>query len=188
MEKVFADVISRGYKEIVLTGTHIGQYDDGDGTDLEQLLERLIAVDGDYRIRLSSLDPRDCSNRILELVTEHEKVARHLHVSLQSCSREVLDAMDRPFAETEKVAERLVELREKYPALGIGADLIVGFPGESLFPGPAMDDYSRDPVIFSYPGESRAILILLIRSGPHLHGDRVIAVSYNVFYNLLSTF
>lgn len=131
VENVFRTAISMGYKEIVLTGTHIGQYDDGDGTDLAGLIKRLTDVEGDFRIRLSSLDPRDCSEIILKYVAEDVKVAKHLHVSLQSCSKQVLSAMNRPYAETAVVIEKLQQLRKRWPLIGIGADLIVGFPGET---------------------------------------------------------
>jgi threonylcarbamoyladenosine tRNA methylthiotransferase MtaB len=129
--KVFRRAISMGYKEIILTGTHIGQYDDGDGSDLAGLLEQFTNVGGDFRIRLSSLDPRDCSDTILKFVAEHGKVAKHLHVSLQSCSEQVLSAMNRPYAGTGAIIGKLLQLRKRWPLIGIGADLIVGFPGET---------------------------------------------------------
>lgn len=123
--------VDRGYKELVLTGTHIGQFAHENGLRLEQLVEKLIAIDGDFRIRLTSLDPRDCSDGILSLVMGESKVCRHLHVSLQSCSPEVLTAMHRPVDATMKLIARLTELRKQHPDLGYGADIIVGFPGET---------------------------------------------------------
>ncbi|GBU22870.1 tRNA (N(6)-L-threonylcarbamoyladenosine(37)-C(2))-methylthiotransferase [Fibrobacteres bacterium R8-0-B4] len=158
----FKKAVDKGYKEIVLTGTHIGQYrqvvdgDDfssvqltdgaaaeinvdkcvrpqnGDRTGgLEALLNEFLKVEGDYRIRLSSLDPRDLTDTLMAMVGENPKVCDHLHVSVQSMSAEVLALMDRPYGGLDLLTERLRGFREKYPAAGLGADFIVGHPGES---------------------------------------------------------
>lgn len=122
--------VDAGYKEIVLTGTHIGQFNDR-GRRLVDLLERLAAADGDFRIRLSSLDPRDCSQQLISLVGSTEKICDHLHISLQSCSEPVLEAMKRTPAATTDLLERLEGFRARFPFAGLGADLIAGFPGET---------------------------------------------------------
>jgi threonylcarbamoyladenosine tRNA methylthiotransferase MtaB len=123
--------IEAGYKEIVLTGTHIGRFADSEGNRLPVLINRIAAIEGDFRIRLSSLDPVDCSDELLELVAHSDKVCRHLHVSLQSCCAEVLVAMNRPWRETLDCIERLVSFRKSNPSAGIGVDIIAGFPGET---------------------------------------------------------
>lgn len=124
--------VAAGYKEIVLTGTHIGQFRGRKkGEKLSELIRRITAIDGDFRIRLSSLDPRDCSEVILHHIASNPKVCRHIHVSLQSCSEGVLQRMNRSSTATLKCIERLIGFRKRYPLAGIGADLIVGFPGET---------------------------------------------------------
>jgi threonylcarbamoyladenosine tRNA methylthiotransferase MtaB len=126
----FKKAVGMGYKEIVLTGTHIGQYREAGG--LEALLAEFLKVGGDYRIRLSSLDPRDLTDALIAMAGEEPRVCDHLHVSVQSLCAEVLSSMDRPYGDLDSLIERLRGFREKYPAAGLGADFIVGHPGESV--------------------------------------------------------
>ena len=123
--------IDAGYKEIVITGTHIGQFWSEADKGLEALVEEIISLDGDFRVRLSSLDPRDCTSRLLALVGSEKKVCDHLHISLQSGSPDVLKGMGRPVDEALRVIDELIRFRSAYPTSGIGADIIVGFPGET---------------------------------------------------------
>ena len=134
LEKVCKSAIAQGYKEIVLTGTHIGQYRDksmaGEGT-LFDVVKRCAALDGDFRIRLSSLDPRDLSDTFLEMIGEHPRLCRHCHVSVQSLCAPVLAAMNRPCGDFNAFVTRLSAFHRKYPQVGLGGDFIVGFPGET---------------------------------------------------------
>jgi len=120
-------VLDAGYKEIVLTGTHIGRYHGG----LLLLVERLLRLDGDFRFRLSSLDPAELSDDLLALAGGGSKLCDHLHISLQSLSADVLSRMKRPFEKLEKTIERLIAFHGRFPGAGLGADFIVGFPGET---------------------------------------------------------
>jgi len=134
---IFRRAVDKGYREIVLTGTHIGQYGDAQRMDdnsrggLESLLDDLLRVPGDYRIRLSSLDPRDLTDGIMALAGSHPKVCDHLHVSVQSLCPDVLELMGRPHGDVDELTTRMRVFREMYPAAGLGADLIVGHPGET---------------------------------------------------------
>jgi threonylcarbamoyladenosine tRNA methylthiotransferase MtaB len=128
---VCARATQAGFKEIVLTGTHIGQYRSSGNRRLVNLLERLIELPGDFRVRLSSLDPRELSNELLQLVGNSPKICDHLHVSLQHLSEKVLATMDRPYRDLDALLERLIVFRARYPHAGVGADFIVGFPGET---------------------------------------------------------
>jgi len=121
-----------GYHELVLTGTHIGQFRHADCLDLSALLQRLVALDGDFRIRLSSVDPRDISERLVAMVGSHPRVCRHLHVSVQSLSDAVLTAMHRSDISAARIVEELAALRARHPDVAIGGDFIAGFPGETL--------------------------------------------------------
>jgi len=124
---IFKRAVDKGYKEIVLTGTHIGQYQYG----LESLLEKFLKISGDYRIRLSSLDPRDLTDSLAAEVGAGGRICDHLHVSVQSLCAGVLSRMDRPYSDIDALAARLRAFRAKYPYAGLGADFIVGHPGET---------------------------------------------------------
>ncbi len=119
-----------GFKEIVLTGTHIGQYAGASG-GLPALLESILSLQGDFRLRLSSLDPRELSPALTELIAARDRICPHLHISIQSFAPEVLAKMGRPYSRLDVLRERLELLRERVPDLGLGGDFIVGFPGES---------------------------------------------------------
>jgi threonylcarbamoyladenosine tRNA methylthiotransferase MtaB len=123
--------IAAGYKEIVLTGTHIGRFSSGAGERLPALVERLVRIDGDFRIRLSSLDPAEISGDLLALAGEGNKLCDHLHLSLQSLSPDVLKSMGRPNTTLDALLEKVAAFRSRYPNAGLGADFIVGFPGET---------------------------------------------------------
>jgi threonylcarbamoyladenosine tRNA methylthiotransferase MtaB len=128
---VFKKAVQAGYKEIVLTGTHIGQYSGGAQSGFETLVEKLAGISGDFRIRLSSLDPRDLSDSLMEMVGSHPRLCRHLHLSVQSLSPVVLEKMGRPIAEHDRFIGRLSSFRKRFPLAGLGGDFIVGFPQET---------------------------------------------------------
>jgi threonylcarbamoyladenosine tRNA methylthiotransferase MtaB len=121
--------IDAGYHELVVTGTHIGQYGP---PGLVALVKELAGLDGDFRLRLSSLDPRDLDDDLLELICSHPRLCRHLHVSCQSLCDPVLAAMRRGETAAETIVKTLSGARAACPSLSIGADIIVGFPTESL--------------------------------------------------------
>jgi len=124
--------INRGFKEIVLTGIHLCSY----GLDLKpkssllQLLEEIEDLDGLARVRLSSLDPRFLSPTLLEYITSSKKVCPHFHLSLQHGSDEILERMGRKIS-VEDYRRILAFLRHNSPRASLGADLVVGFPGET---------------------------------------------------------
>jgi threonylcarbamoyladenosine tRNA methylthiotransferase MtaB len=127
----FGSAVKAGFKEIVLTGTHIGQFAKEQSESLVELLKELVSIDGDFRVRLSSLDPRDLSDDILQLVGSNKKICDHLHVSVQSFSEKVLRAMKRPYSDVDQLVRKLSDFRRLFPSAGLGADFIVGFPGET---------------------------------------------------------
>ncbi|MEN3337100.1 MAG: threonylcarbamoyladenosine tRNA methylthiotransferase MtaB [Acidobacteriota bacterium] len=122
-----------GFKEIALTGVHLGSY----GRDLEpcrSLLDLLRALDScaaDVVFRISSLEPMDCTPEIVHIVaTSGSRFAPHFHLPLQHASDVVLTAMRRPYTLT--AYRRLVEtIAARVPSVSIGSDVIVGFPGET---------------------------------------------------------
>jgi|WetSurMetagenome_2_1015567.scaffolds.fasta_scaffold00017_86 threonylcarbamoyladenosine tRNA methylthiotransferase MtaB len=131
VKTAFVRALDAGYKEIVLTGTHIGQYRSTEFGDFTDLAVTLADTPGDYRIRLSSLDPRELSDSLLDLVAHHPRMCRHLHLSIQSLAPAVLAAMNRPLGDFDAFMERLASFRRRNPGVGLGGDFIVGFPGET---------------------------------------------------------
>lgn len=121
-----------GYKEIVLTGIHTGLYgiDLGD-IDLAKLLEMILqnTSDYDFRIRLSSIEPLEINDKLINLVKDNSKICRHLHIPLQSGSDKVLKDMNRRYS--RKYYEELVlRIARDIPGIAIAADVMVGFPTE----------------------------------------------------------
>jgi threonylcarbamoyladenosine tRNA methylthiotransferase MtaB len=132
VEEQVRRLVEAGHPEIVLTGVDLGHY----GADLQPrsslaaLLARLVAVPGLRWLRLSSMLPAYFTEDVLELVTASPVIAPHLHVPLQSGSDRVLRLMRRPY--TAAMYRRIVErLAAAIPRLGLGADVLVGFPGET---------------------------------------------------------
>jgi threonylcarbamoyladenosine tRNA methylthiotransferase MtaB len=132
-----------GFREIALTGVHLGSY----GRDLPRaasLLELLETIDqgapDGLQFRISSLEPMDCSRTIVELVASSRSFAPHFHLPLQHASDRLLVAMRRPY--TLSYYRQLVDLiRDRIPHASIGSDVIVGFPGESDEDFAALETY-----------------------------------------------
>ena len=137
-----ARVVAAGFKEIAITGVHLGSYG-RDLTPASSLIELLRALaDGadDRRFhharapvalfRISSLEPMDCSPDVVALVADRPCFAPHFHLPLQHGSNRVLAAMRRPYA-IEHYASLVDGIRSRIPHAAIGSDVIVGFPGET---------------------------------------------------------
>jgi threonylcarbamoyladenosine tRNA methylthiotransferase MtaB len=125
-------LVAAGYAEVVLTGVDLGHYgwDLVPRTSLAALVRRLLDVRGLARLRLSSVLPAYFTEELLGLIESERRVCRHLHIPLQSGSDRVLRAMRRPY--TARMYRTLVErLAGAIPDLGLGTDLITGFPGET---------------------------------------------------------
>jgi threonylcarbamoyladenosine tRNA methylthiotransferase MtaB len=122
------DLIQRGYREIVFTGVNISEYLSGDVT-LYDLVRSIISLKGDFRLRLSSLQPDEFDTRLIGLL-DTGKLAAHFHLSLQSGSAGVLERMGRSYSPEFYLC--LVEkIRSKDESCGITTDIIAGFPGET---------------------------------------------------------
>ncbi|HWH80288.1 MAG TPA: tRNA (N(6)-L-threonylcarbamoyladenosine(37)-C(2))-methylthiotransferase MtaB [Candidatus Binatus sp.] len=121
-----------GYKEIVLTGIHLGGYghDLNPSIDLTALVEMIADSGAIARIRLSSLDPREVPDRLLDLMAHCPTVCAHLHVCAQAGDDEILKAMRRNY-DRAYYRELLARVRERLPDAALGSDIIVGFPGEN---------------------------------------------------------
>jgi threonylcarbamoyladenosine tRNA methylthiotransferase MtaB len=122
------EVLDYGFKEVVLTGVNIGRYNDGN-SNFEQLLESILNIPGDFRVRISSIEPDGFGDRFFELF-DHPKLTPHLHLCLQSGSEAILLKMRRMYTARQfrTMAEKL---RSKFPLFNLTTDIIVGFPGET---------------------------------------------------------
>jgi threonylcarbamoyladenosine tRNA methylthiotransferase MtaB len=126
------ELVRSGYREIVLTGVNTGDYglDLDRPTNLISLLRTLFDGCGPTRIRINSLEPRTVTDEIIELMATEPRFAPHLQVPLQSGSATILRAMRRNY-DLQTYLDRLRRLHAAVPHACLGADVIVGFPGES---------------------------------------------------------
>ncbi len=125
-------LVAAGYREIVLSGINLGRW----GRDFqpqmrfEQLLRALLEHTGIEKVRISSVEPMDWSDELIALVAGSPRIARHAHLPLQSGSDAVLRGMRRKYRPWH-YAEKIRKIHEAMPDAAIGADVMVGFPGET---------------------------------------------------------
>ncbi len=134
------DLISKGVKEIVLTGVNIGDF--GNGTEVIEgikskkealfidLIKELDTINGECRFRISSIEPNLCTEEIIDFVASSNHFMPHFHMPLQSGDNEILSSMRRRY-KRELYQERVTYIKNKMPHSCIGVDVIAGFPGES---------------------------------------------------------
>jgi threonylcarbamoyladenosine tRNA methylthiotransferase MtaB len=138
----FKKLLLQGYKEIILTGVNVGDYSSYLESDhlenkspeheinLFLLLKRMLEVEGDYRIRISSIEPNLLGDEIIDLVNSDSRLVNHFHIPLQSGSENVLRLMQRRYKASDY--KSLIEkLHREIKDVGIGVDVIVGFPSET---------------------------------------------------------
>jgi len=121
-------VVGFGYKEIVLTGVNIGRYLHG-RFDFEKLIESILDIPGDFRVRISSIEPDGYSKSFFRLF-RHPKLTPHMHICLQSGSEDILLKMRRMYTANE-FEDIAIKLKTDYPDFNLTTDIIVGFPGET---------------------------------------------------------
>ncbi len=119
-------------REIVLSGINLGTYgrDLSPRVEFEALLRRILDETSVERLRISSIEPLDVTQDLVELFASTDRIAQHFHMPLQSGSDRILAAMHRWYR-AEHYARRVELIRERLPHAAIGADVITGFPGES---------------------------------------------------------
>lgn len=122
-------LVKNGYKEVVLTGVHIGRYNK-DGLNLVSLSDKILNQTKVERLRLSSVDPKEFSDELISLISKSKRIARHLHIPLQSGDDHILSLMKRDYT-TDEYRRVLEKIKRAIPEVMIGADVIVGFPGET---------------------------------------------------------
>jgi len=126
------DLVARGYKEVVFSGIHLGTY----GRDLQlkvsfhELVRRALEIPSLERLRLSSIEPLEMVPELIDLVSTDPRMAHHFHIPLQSGSARILKAMYRPYS-PQYYSGLVTRIRERIPDASVGADVMVGFPGET---------------------------------------------------------
>ncbi|MCX7797831.1 MAG: tRNA (N(6)-L-threonylcarbamoyladenosine(37)-C(2))-methylthiotransferase MtaB [Melioribacter sp.] len=126
----FKSLINSNYKEIVLTGVNVGDYGKAFGYNLYLLLKDLIKIEGEYRIRISSVEPNLLNDDLIDLIANSDKICNHLHIPLQSGSNKILKLMQRRY-KVEDYQKLIHKAISRIKDLAIGVDVIVGFPGET---------------------------------------------------------
>jgi len=133
-EQVIGQVrnLAHRYREIVLSGINLGRWgrEPGSALRLAGLLRRLLSETEVGRLRLSSVEPMDFSDDLLGLMAESPRIAKHVHAPLQTGSDRILRRMHRKYR-PRHYADRVLKARALMPHAAIGADVMVGFPGES---------------------------------------------------------
>ncbi|MBO6280651.1 MAG: tRNA (N(6)-L-threonylcarbamoyladenosine(37)-C(2))-methylthiotransferase MtaB [Bacilli bacterium] len=124
-------LVESGYKEIVLTGIHVGGY----GKDLENesfssLVQDIVDIKDLYRLRISSIEESEIDEKLIELINTRNNLANHFHIPLQSGSDTVLKRMNRKYNK-EQFFNKISEIKKACPNVALTTDVIVGFPGES---------------------------------------------------------
>jgi threonylcarbamoyladenosine tRNA methylthiotransferase MtaB len=122
----------KGYREVVLTGIHLGKYglDLTPATDILQVLKKIESSDLNLRVRLSSIEPTEISDDLIDFIASSKKVCHHLHIPLQSGDDRILKRMNRRYS-SQFYKDLIAKLNLRIPDIGIGVDVLVGFPGES---------------------------------------------------------
>jgi threonylcarbamoyladenosine tRNA methylthiotransferase MtaB len=125
-------LVNNGFKEIVLTGIHVGEYGkEWEGHSLlPKLLLRLVKIKNLERIRLTSLEPAHLTDELIDCVASNEKICNHFHISLQSGSDRILVTMNRSYT-TDRFRRIVDNISMRINSFGLGTDIITGFPGET---------------------------------------------------------
>lgn len=123
-------LIAKGFKEIVLTGVNIGEYEQASGEKLHDLVQKILELEGLERFRLGSVEPNTFTDELIAVLKSSPKVMDHFHIPLQSGDDEILKSMRRKYtiADYKKVIHKLLAA---FPNAGFGADVICGYPEES---------------------------------------------------------
>jgi len=130
LERV-ANLSAAGYREIILSGIHLGMYgyDLAPGSNLLSLLRKIEAQGKVERLRISSIEPMEVSDELVGHIKDSQIICRHLHIPLQSGDNSVLKSMKRVYTRTQ-FRNRIARILDSIPGIAVGIDVMVGFPGE----------------------------------------------------------
>jgi threonylcarbamoyladenosine tRNA methylthiotransferase MtaB len=135
LEKILENIRSlkqAGFHEVVLTGVHLGVYglDLSPQTSLTDLLEHVCESNVMDRVRLSSIEPHELTQKIIELIAKTEIFCDHFHIPLQSGDDRILERMHRPYTSSFFI-DLILNIKDQVPDAAIGVDILIGFPGET---------------------------------------------------------
>lgn len=123
------ELVKSGYREIVLTGVNVGEFESTRNERLSDLVNEILKIEGVERVRLSSIELNTVTDELIQ-VMKHPKFMNHFHIPLQSGEDEILGLMRRKYT-TALFREVILKLQREFPDATFGTDIIVGFPGES---------------------------------------------------------
>ena len=124
-------LVKKGYKEIVLTGIHVGGYGKDEQTDsFSNLVNDILKIKDLYRLRISSIEESEIDDRLIETIKTNDKLANHFHIPLQAGSDTILKRMNRKYTKAEFL-NKIKAIKKACPNVALTTDVIVGFPGES---------------------------------------------------------
>ena len=123
-------IVNLGYKEIVLTGIHVGGYGKGSEDSFSSLVKELLDIKGLYRLRISSIEESEIDDELIHLINTRDNLATHFHIPLQSGSDTVLQRMNRKY-NCEQFLRKIESIKKACPQVTLTTDVIVGFPGET---------------------------------------------------------
>lgn len=126
-------LVAEGYKYITLLGQNVNSYGndlDDSNINFANLLSTLASLDGDFKIRFMTSHPKDLNEDVINAIATHDKLAKYIHLPVQSGSNRILKAMNRKYT-IDRYMSLISSIREKMPTCYISTDIIVGFPGET---------------------------------------------------------
>jgi len=126
------DLVAKGYKCITLLGQNVNSYgnDLENGIDFPDLLRMINDIEGDFKIRFMTSHPKDCTKKLIDTIADCDKIAKQLHLPVQSGSDRILKLMNRKY-KAENYLELIEYAKQRIPGVTLTSDIIVGFPGET---------------------------------------------------------
>lgn len=128
--KEIQNYVQHGYKEVVLTGIHTGNYGVDLGTDFAALLREIVKINGLVRLRISSIEITELTDEVLQIIRDNDVIVDHLHIPLQAGSDKILRLMNRKY-DLAYFKQKMEQIREIRPDISLTTDIIVGFPSET---------------------------------------------------------
>lgn len=128
--KEVTDLVNNGYKEVVLTGIHTGNYGVDLNTNFATLLKELVKINNLKRLRISSIEITELTEEVLDVIKNNKIIVDHLHIPLQAGSNEILKLMNRKY-DLAYFYNKIKDIRKIRPEISITTDVLVGFPGET---------------------------------------------------------
>lgn len=131
VEREIISLVKRGFKEVVISGVHLGSYGKGlnNGACLPALIDRIQDIKEIERIRLSSLEPLEVGQELIDRLKKNHRMCRHLHLPLQSGDAGILKEMNRPYT-PEQYLQLIRNIKSQIEDISLTTDIMVGFPGE----------------------------------------------------------